>query len=207
MKHNHLAIQAERLKKKNAPHLALPALVFMTDHSRINDPCPIIPTLPKHTLIIIRDDAHPDRLTYATAIAEACRQHDHPFLVSNDTRLAIDLMADGIHLAESQAGESISIRTHYPQWWITSSAHSLDAVHKANALPVDALFISPVFTTESHPDVTPLGMNGFSELAMHSISPVYALGGITHSNCSALMHSVASGFGCIGAFKLSPGTP
>ena len=72
-------------------------------------------------------------------------------LIAGDPELASRLGADGLHLPEARAGEAAYWRARFPPLLITTSAHSLRALLRAQSLPVDAVFLSPVFATRSHP--------------------------------------------------------
>jgi thiamine-phosphate pyrophosphorylase len=66
-------------------------------------------------------------------------------------------------------------------------------------LPVDAVFLSPVFATKSHPDriaLTPLRAN---LIARKANKPVYALGGIDVRNARLLATDIFAGIAAIGA--------
>ena len=60
----------------------------------------------------------------------------------------------------------------------TCSAHDLRQVRAAERAGCDALFLSPLFATRSHPGAPPLGRVRFARLASHSRIPVIALGGV-----------------------------
>ena len=74
-------------------------------------------------------------------------------------------------------------RARHPDWIITSSAHSLRALMAAQAL--DAVFLSPVFATTSHPGHKPLTPVRAAFIAAPARVPVYALGGVTAAQCRA----------------------
>jgi len=78
-------------------------------------------------------------------------------------------------------------RARFPHWIITSSAHSLRALMGAHHL--DAVFLSPVFASASHPDAPPLTPVRAAFIAAHAQVPVYALGGITARNAGLLAPS------------------
>ena len=66
----------------------------------------------------------------------------------------------------------------------------------------DAALLGPVFATESHPDVRPLGAVRFSALnraarRMLRDFPVYALGGLTSDTAPRLLNCGAVGLAAI----------
>lgn len=194
---NNLSRQAQLIQKKHWPNLSLPALVFMTDHRRIANPTPVIAKLPKSTLVIIRDYDHTHRTTYAYNIANECRSYSQPFLIAGDEALSLQTKAYGIHLPQHQMSDAIKLHQRHPNWWITTSVHNLQSLLHANELPVNAIFLSPIFQTPSHPNTKPLGVEQMNHLIAQSIHPVFALGGINENTLSQLKNSKLAGFSCI----------
>ena len=97
-------------------------------------------------------------------------------------------------------GEVAHWRARFPLLLITISAHSMRALLRAQSLPVDAVFLSPVFATRSHPErisLTPVRAN---LAAKQMRKPLYALGGIDVRN-AALLHGFA-GLAAIGALTI-----
>jgi thiamine-phosphate pyrophosphorylase len=106
-------------------------------------------------------------------------------LVAGDPVLAAD--ADGLHLPETQLRQAPHWRARRPDWIITAAAHSLGALLMARQ--VDAIFLSPVFATASHPKVRPLTPVRAAFIAAASPVPVYALGGVGARNAGRLAPS------------------
>lgn len=67
-----------------------------------------------------------------------------------------------------------------------ATAHSLSEIGQANRARADAILLSPVFPTRSHPDARPLGSLRFRLLARHALAPVIALGGMTRQSARRL---------------------
>lgn len=181
----------------------LPALVFITDRHKIAHIFTVIRHLPHHTLVIVRDYDHPDRETYARKIQELCRKRSCKLLIAGDPALAATIRADGLHLPERHSAIAPQWRKSHPHWLITTSAHSLQEVKKAACYKVDAVLISPVFHTSTHPDARPLGVSQLKVLAGKSPVPVYALGGITASNILRLRNANITGIAAINGFHTS----
>ncbi|MXO75684.1 thiamine phosphate synthase [Altererythrobacter aerius] len=60
-----------------------------------------------------------------------------------------------------------------------AAAHDAHEIAHANAAGADAVMLSPVFATRTHPNVQPLGAERFHALAALAEMPVIALGGMT----------------------------
>lgn len=67
-----------------------------------------------------------------------------------------------------------------------ASAHSLREIAEANRAGADAVLVSPVFATRSHPGASTLGPLRFRLLAPHSQAPAIALGGMTQQGADRL---------------------
>ena len=104
--------------------------------------------------------------------------------------------ADGVHLSEARIGDAAGLKARR-FGLITAAAHSLRPLAKAG--PVDALILSAVFATASHPGRPALGAARANLMAREAPLPVYALGGITGENAGRL--SGFAGIAAIGALR------
>ncbi|QER39857.1 NUDIX domain-containing protein [Acinetobacter suaedae] len=59
-----------------------------------------------------------------------------------------------------------------------AACHDAVSLKHAHHIGCDAVFLSPVHQTETHPEAKALGWDGFAELAEKSDIPVFALGGV-----------------------------
>ncbi len=170
----------------------------MTDE-RLADPLAAARALPRGSMVVARayDAANLERL--GGALLKIARRRGLAVLIAGDAVLAARLGADGIHLPEARAGEAAHWRALFPTMLITASAHSRRAVLRARSLPIDAIFLSPVFATRSHPERTALTPVRASLIARHGHLPVYALGGIQSHNAARLAPGAFSGIAAVDA--------
>jgi thiamine-phosphate pyrophosphorylase len=103
-------------------------------------------------------------------------------------------------LPEARAGEAAYWRARFPSLLITTSAHSLRALLRAQSLSVDAVFFSPLFATRSHPGRAALSPVRANLIAGNARLPLYALGGIDAHN--ALLLNAFAGVAAIGALAV-----
>ena len=149
-----------------------PPLWFLTDARRGLDACDTIRRLPAGLCgVVFRDDGEPDRARLGRAVAQACRSRRIPLTVAGDARLAVRLRA-GVHLRNGR-WPGLPRRS---RGWRTSSAHSRADVVRAARAGAQAIFLSPVFATRSHPGVATLGPVRWAAAGRHT---AFALGGIT----------------------------
>lgn len=173
-------------------------LVFMTDDERSPDPLVAARLLPKGAMIIVRSRDPAKRVKWAYAMMALARSRGLLVLIANDPVLASRCGADGLHLSETNAHRAAHWSALRPQWFISAAVHSLRAALLRQY--VDAIFLSPVFATASHPDHRALTAVRANAIAQDLAVPVYALGGITARNATLL--SGFAGIAAIGA--LSP---
>jgi 8-oxo-dGTP diphosphatase len=88
----------------------------------------------------------------------------------------------GVHYAKQDIAHDVasqgdgSIRKELLQF---AACHTPQEIQHALQLGVDAIILSPVNATLTHPDATPLGWQAWQSLCQQSSVPVYALGGMT----------------------------
>lgn len=166
-------------------------LVLMTDDARLADPLAAAQALPRGSVVVVRSR------TRLEPLARALLKTQCTVLIAGDPLLAVRLGAHGFHLPQARAGEAAYWRARFPSMVITASAHSLRAL---SCRHVDAIFLSPVFATKSHPDRAALTAVRANLMARQVDVPVYALGGVDARNVRRL-HGFA-GIAAIGALKL-----
>jgi thiamine-phosphate pyrophosphorylase len=173
----------------------LPALILITDRTRLPDPTPAVRRLPRGSAVIVRDYGWPGRRALALRLARLCRARGLRLLVAGDARLARATGAGGLHLPERQvAAASHAWRLWRPPGFlVTAAAHHPRAIALAARFGADAVLVSPVFATASHPAAPTLGVLRFARLLRQTPLPAYALGGITPANARRLAGTGAAG--------------
>ena len=100
---------------------------------------------------------------------------DHTVILADSALTAREWGADGVYCAP---------RAIYPtrsDMLSIATAHNLRELGEANRARADAVMLSPVFATNSHPGAASLGPNRFRMLVRHAKMPVIALGGMNRS--------------------------
>lgn len=169
-----LASAAARLNASHRMAGLLPPLVLLTDDERLADPLAAARALPRGAMVVARARDAVRRAALARALLDIARARDLIVLVADDPELAAHLGADGLHLPQSRAGEAAHWRAAHPRWILTAAAHGAFAGDPY----LDAVFLSPVFATASHPERAALSAARANAIARQSRTPVYALGGI-----------------------------
>ncbi len=183
-------------QKAGARHL--PPVWQFTDPVRLPDPLRAINDLPSGSGMVFRHFGDTAYRSLGPLLRDRCRERGLVFLVGSDVDLAAALNADGIHLPERMAAEITTVRAARPKGLITAAAHSLNALRLINT--ADAVFVSPVFWSDSPSAGAPIGARLFSEWVSRISYPVYALGGVNADTASKLLNS-----GCAGIAGISFG--
>lgn len=195
-----LAKAAAALKRTARRDPRLPALLAMTDALRLPDPCAAAASLPAGSGVVLRHYGDPGREALGRELAAICQRRGLLLLVAGDIGLALRLGADGVHLPEHRLGACPAARRHGLPI-VTVAAHGEAAIRRAARLGADAVLLSPVFPTASHPGASVLGPWRFARLARRAAIAVYALGGITAVTAHRLKGSGAAGVAAIGALR------
>jgi thiamine-phosphate pyrophosphorylase len=119
--------------------------------------------LPRGSGVVFRHYrlAAPERRALFEKVRGACRAGGLRLLVAGDW-LPGD---DGVH---NRRGAGLR----------SASVHNLRELRAAERAGVDIVFLSPVYSTRSHPGARPLGPGRFALLAHQAKVPVIALGGM-----------------------------
>ena len=194
------ALNLLRGPRRASRGVRLPRLILMTDPTRTPDPLAAAADLPRGSAVILRHYGEAGRDDLARALVRFGRPRGIRILIAGDVKLALRVGADGVHLPEHMARCAASAWTPYRRrdWIVTAAAHSWEAVLRAQA--VDAILLSPVFQTASHPKAHPLGVIAFARMAGRSAVPIYALGGVTPPRAKRLAGSRAAGLAGISGF-------
>jgi thiamine-phosphate pyrophosphorylase len=179
----------------------LPSLILLTDDERLHDPLAAASALPRGSGVVVRARDKRKRHVLAASFHEIARKRKLFLLIADDPELASEMNADGIHLPEKRAREAAHWRARNPNWLITSAAHSAHAVLRAKASGADAILLSPVFATQSHPDRASLTPMRLRMIARAIAVPIYALGGIDARNVARLEGAALAGIAAIGALQ------
>jgi thiamine-phosphate pyrophosphorylase len=168
----------------------LPALIAMTDPLRLPDAVGLAARLPRGVALIERTRCTDPRL------ATLCRRRGVLLVAAGAAIRALALGADGLHLRDHpdrRASEARAWRRRQPERLIFAAAHSGRSLRAAVAAGADAILLSPVFPTASHPGAPTLGITRFRLIARQSARPVYALGGVTPRTACGLRTTRAIG--------------
>lgn len=200
MSTTHLPTLARDQRDRTCSDIKVPRFVLMTDDDRLPDPSMLIPLLPQDSAVVVRSRSAEKRDSLALHISGLCHRHHVSVLVSYEQPPQV-LVSDGIHIPE--ASRSYWSRKDF---WrlcprlVTTSAHSLRAAQCAPAWGADAVFLSPIAPTQSHPNGKSLGFWRGANIQSQIDIPAIALGGIDLKSVRRIFDLGFGGCAGIGLF-------
>lgn len=173
---------------------------LFTDSVRLPDPLEAAARLPRGLAgVVFRHDGIPGRAALGRKLAGICRARRLALVVAGDARLAAALGA-GVHLRGGRWPDAVRPSAmKVGRGLVTSSAHDTVGLRRAARAGADLVFLSPIFTTASHPGATALGTVRWSLLARRAGLAVAALGGVDGRGACRLPRRLCVGVGAIGA--------
>jgi thiamine-phosphate pyrophosphorylase len=150
-------------------HIPLPRLWLVSDARNDAALEAALRQLPRGSGFIFRHYHLPatERRTRFGTLARIARARGHVVVLSGSTKLARNWGADGAYGADLASG---------PAGLRLATAHSFKDLRRT--IRADAVLLSPVFATRSHPRAKPLGALRLRLLAAQAAVPVIALGGM-----------------------------
>ena len=138
----------------------------------------------------------PERWRVLAARAAArCREAGAEVLVNADLELAREL-GTGVHLRASQIHE-FNVRPLPHGVPVAASCHTLHDLRVAQDLRCDFVVLGSVKPTTSHPDIVPLGWEGFAVMRESVSLPIYAIGGLVPDDVAEARRHGAQGIAAI----------
>ncbi len=134
----------------------------------------------------------------ARQVRERCRHAGALLMLNTDWQLAELLGLDGVHLP-AQIAQTLSSRPVPKHRWLGVSCHDAGELEHAAAIGADFATLSPIHYTPGHTHSQPLGWQRAEALIAESSIPVYALGGMQHSELATAHASGAQGIAAVRA--------
>lgn len=160
----------------------------MTDERLGDALLAIVATMPRGSGIVFRHYATPaaERRALFDRVRRIASRRGHLLLIAGD----VPGRADGVHGRDVRSGRGAATRP----------VHTMRERIAAERAGVDAMFVSPVFATRSHPGARCLGRVRFGLLVRGSRVPVIALGGMDAVRASSLQRFGIAGWAAIDAW-------
>ncbi len=111
-------------------------------------------------------------------------------LLNGDVEHARGLGCDGVHWT---AARLVAAQARPDDMLCAASCHDAGELARAAHLAVDFAVLGPVEPTPSHPGAEPMGWTRFADLVRGTPIPIYALGGLDHSDLDVALSHGAHG--------------
>jgi len=155
-----------------------------------------IQRLPRCSGIIFRHYhlREPLRRARFETVKKLARRRGHLLLLAGSPALARRWRADGVH-GRFRRGAIVGRMRH------SAPVHDAREIHQANRAGVDIYFLSPIFSTRSHPGQRPLNSLKARRLAALCNGPVICLGGMDARRYRLRRNLPAHGWAAIDALS------
>jgi thiamine-phosphate pyrophosphorylase len=128
-----------------------------------------------------------------------------PLLINDRVDVALAVDADGVHIGQSDMPYEIARRLLEPDKIIGLSVETMDEVVEANALDVDYVAVSPVFSTNTKTDtLAPFGYEGLRRARALSRHPLCGIGGMNAATAGQAVACGADGVAVVSAIVSAP---
>jgi thiamine-phosphate pyrophosphorylase len=120
-------------------------------------------------------------------------------LVNDRPDIALLAGADGVHLSEEGLPVAAVRAWLPPSLWVGRSVHSVNTARQAEQDGADYVLAGSIFSSPSHPEREPAGVQLIRDLKARVTLPVVAIGGITPATVAACWEAGADGVAAISA--------
>ena len=166
------------IRRPDRPAAPLPAIWLVSDARNDAALEATLRRLPRGSGLIFRHyhlDTKARRARFAE-LARLARRRRHWVVLAGTPRTARAWGADGVYAPPERLRRRSA---QHPRGLRLTTAHGLREIAAAARVRPDAILLSPVFATRSHPGARALGPLRFRLLAARAPTPVVALGGMT----------------------------
>ena len=140
----------------------------------------------------------PEDLQEVVLIRELCRNAGIPLIINDNIPLAIQVMADGVHLGQEDASPAEARKILGKDAIVGATVSNLEELARTDLAPCDYMGTGPVFPTRTKANAKAVkGLAGFRKIAEIAPVPVVAIGGITAETAQSCFEHGASGIAVI----------
>ena len=139
-----------------------------------------------------KSNSREHRLAEASALQHLCQRYEVPLIINDDTQLAAEVGADGVHLGRDDTTIR-QARTLLGKRAIIgiSCYNDLSRACTAEQAGADYVAFGRFFTSASKPDAVPAEISLLREAKQQISLPLVAIGGITPENGGQLVEAGA----------------
>ncbi len=136
-------------------------------------------------------------LSQARELRRVCSP-DVKLIMNDRADLCLAAGFDGVHVGQDDLSPEAARAIVGNQRWVGVSTHNVEQVRKADTWPVDYIAVGPVFATATKANPDPvIGFQGVRAARRLTRKPLVAIGGITRTNCRAVLEAGADSMAVI----------
>lgn len=125
---------------------------------------------------------------------ELTTQHKIPLFINDNVNVAREIHAEGLHIGQSDTSLEDARKILGKDCIIGISINHIKQLNDKQNKYADYLSISPIFNTQTKPDITkPIGLNVLSSIMKEKSKTTIAIGGITLNNVENVMKQNVDG--------------
>ena len=133
-------------------------------------------------------------------IRDYLRQQDIPLIINDRIDIALALEADGVHLGQDDMPVGIARRILGSDKIIGASVFTVDEAMAAEAMGADYLGLSPIFVSETKPElVAQVGLEGIAPIKKSVRIPVVGIGAMNQTNAYEAIKAGLDGVAVVSA--------
>lgn len=133
----------------------------------------------------------------AVSLLRVTKKYNVPLIINDNVTVAYALGADGVHLGQSD-GEPVAARKILGGKAIIGvTAKTVEQAVRAQTAGADYLGSGAMFVSSTKPDAAAMSAETLRDICSSVSIPVYAIGGITAENCSALKNTGIAGIAAV----------
>jgi thiamine-phosphate pyrophosphorylase len=123
------------------------------------------------------------------------------FIVNDDPYLAVEMLADGVHLGQEDLDPAEARQILGPEAIIGLSTHSREQIEAAAGWPVDYISVGPIWETPTKEGRPATGLDLIRDATRIATVPWFAIGGIDTENVAEVVEAGARRICVVRAIK------
>ena len=158
------------------------------------------------TMVQLREKEASTRgfIELAQGLKKILQDKNVPLIINDRIDVAMAVKADGVHLGQEDMPVELARKIMGDDYLIGLSIENMDQLRETENLHIDYIGLSPLFTTETKPELKhEWGIQGLRQAAGISSHKIVAIGNIDANNAAEVIKSGADGVAVVSAICAS----
>ena len=144
------------------------------------------------------------QINLARQLAQLCKQAGAVFLINDSPEIAVESLADGVHLGQGDGSVHDIRKLLGPDKMIGVSTRTVDQALKAEMAGADYIGVGSIFPTSTKDDTELVGLETLRKVRRAVKIPLVAIGGIDWTNGAEALEAGADSLAVISAIAGDP---